>query len=70
MVTRGSFFCSILAVVDWRQVRVWLPRLTTQNATRLLPGGADLAAVIDAWDRLPEGVHQSVMMLVKAASGT
>ena len=29
----------------------------------------DLTAVIEAWDRLPEGVRQSVVMLVKAASG-
>jgi hypothetical protein len=30
----------------------------------------DLAAVIEAWDRPPDGVRQSVLMLVKAASGT
>jgi hypothetical protein len=29
----------------------------------------DLAAVIDAWDQLPEAVRSSIMMLVKAASG-
>jgi hypothetical protein len=28
----------------------------------------DLTAVIEAWDRLPDGVRQSVVMLVKAAS--
>jgi hypothetical protein len=33
------------------------------------PLPADLAAVIEAWDWLPEGVRQSVVMLVKAASG-
>jgi hypothetical protein len=35
----------------------------------VLPKDADLAAVIEAWDRLPEGVRQSVVMLVKAAVG-
>jgi hypothetical protein len=29
----------------------------------------DLAAVIAAWDRLPDGVRQPVVMLVKAGSG-
>jgi hypothetical protein len=27
----------------------------------------DLAAIIDAWDRLPEAVRASIMMLVRAA---
>jgi hypothetical protein len=29
----------------------------------------DLAVIIESWDRLPEGVRQSVVMLIKAASG-
>jgi hypothetical protein len=28
----------------------------------------DFAAVIDAWDRLPESVRASIMLLVRAAS--
>jgi hypothetical protein len=30
---------------------------------------ADLAAVIDAWDRLPEAVRAGIVALVKAAAG-
>ena len=45
------------------------PPVTTQITTRKLPDDPDLAIVIEAWDRLPEGVRQSVVMLVKAASG-
>jgi hypothetical protein len=29
----------------------------------------DLAAVVDAWPRLPEAVRASILMLVKAALG-
>jgi hypothetical protein len=29
-----------------------------------------LAAVIDAWDRLPEAVRAGIVAMVKAASGT
>jgi hypothetical protein len=29
----------------------------------------DLAAVIDAWDRLPEAVRAGIVAMVKAASG-
>ncbi len=29
----------------------------------------DLAAVIDAWDRLPEAIRAGIMAMVKAASG-
>ncbi len=45
------------------------PPVTTQITTRKLPDDPDLAIVIEAWDRLPVGVRQSVVMLVKAASG-
>jgi hypothetical protein len=41
------------------------PLTTPQNA----PQDSDLAVIIESWDRLPEGVRQSVVMLVKAASG-
>jgi hypothetical protein len=30
----------------------------------------DLAAVIDAWDRLPEAVRAGIVAMVRAASGT
>ena len=48
----------------WKQA----PTLTAQGQ-RAASNDPDLAAVIEAWDRLPEGVRQSVVMLVKAASG-
>ena len=44
-----------------------------RNPARSLTGAAsndpDLAVVVEAWDRLPEGVRTSISMLVKAASG-
>ena len=43
--------------------------VTTQITTRPMPKDADLAAVIEAWDRLPEAVRASISMLVKAAGG-
>ncbi len=30
---------------------------------------SDLAAVIDAWDRLPEAIKAGIMAMVKAGSG-
>ena len=35
----------------------------------MLPDDVDLAAVNEAWRTLPEGVRQSILMLVKAAKG-
>jgi hypothetical protein len=47
------------------------PPRATQNATRALPealpADPDLAAVVEAWNRLPESVRASILMLVKAA---
>jgi hypothetical protein len=34
------------------------------------PVDPDLAAVIDAWDRLPEAVKAGIVAMVKAALGT
>jgi hypothetical protein len=34
----------------------------------MLPTDPDLAAVNDAWPRLPEAVRASILMLVQAAS--
>jgi hypothetical protein len=39
----------------------------TVGATELLPDDADLAAVVAAWGDLPDGVRQSILMLVKAS---
>jgi len=36
------------------------PLTATENATRLLPEDSDLAAVIDAWDRLPEALKAGI----------
>ena len=41
------------------------PRLAT-DACQTNP---DLAAVVDAWDRLPEAVRAGIVAMVKAASG-
>src|SRR5271157_2546959 len=45
------------------------PLTATQNATRLLPEDSDLAAVIEAWDGLPEALKAGIVAMVKAASG-
>jgi len=45
------------------------PLTATQNATRLLPEDSDLAAVVDAWHRLPEAIKAGIVAMVKAASG-
>ena len=45
------------------------PATATQNATRLLPDDAGLAAVVDAWPDLPEAVKAGIVAMVKAASG-
>jgi hypothetical protein len=36
----------------------------------MLPADPDLAAVISAWDRLPEAVRAGIVAMVKAASGS
>jgi hypothetical protein len=35
----------------------------------MLPADPDLAAVIDAWDRLPEAIRAGVVAMLKAAEG-
>jgi hypothetical protein len=51
---------------DWQQPKT-SPNCT-QNATQLLPENADLAAVVKAWDRLPEANKAGIVAMVKAAS--
>jgi hypothetical protein len=34
----------------------------------VLPEDADLAAVIEAWDRLPEAIRAGIVAMVKAAT--
>ena len=34
----------------------------------MLPADPDLAAVVDAWDRLPEAVRAGIVAMVKAAA--
>jgi hypothetical protein len=41
--------------------------VTTQITTRPLPEDADLAAVIDAWDRLPEAIKAGILAMVRAS---
>jgi hypothetical protein len=43
------------------------PLTATQNATHLLPADADLAIVIDAWDRLPEAIRPGIVAMVRAS---
>ena len=44
------------------------PPTATQNATRLLPADADLAAVVAAWPTLPEPIRAGILAMVRAAS--
>jgi hypothetical protein len=44
------------------------PLRATQSATRSLPEDAELAAVVEAWDRLPEAIRAGIVAMVKAAS--
>jgi hypothetical protein len=48
------------------------PSTATENATGVLPvalsADPDLAAVIGAWDRLPEAVRAGIVAMVKAAA--
>jgi hypothetical protein len=46
-----------------------LAHTLTAQGQRAASNDPDLAAVIEAWDGIPEGVRQSVVMLVKAAAG-
>ncbi len=39
----------------------------TQNATRLLPDDPDLAAVVDAWPKLPAAIKAGIVAMVRAA---
>jgi hypothetical protein len=47
------------------------PSTATATATRLLPEHADpdLAAVVDAWLRLPEAIKAGIVAMVEAAKG-
>jgi hypothetical protein len=40
----------------------------TAQGQRAKSNDPDLTVVVDAWDRLPEAVRASILMLVKAAS--
>ena len=44
------------------------PSLTAQGQ-RAAPNDADLAAVVDAWDRLPDAVRAGIVAMVRAAAG-
>ena len=39
------------------------------SATGALPADPDLAAVVAAWDRLPEAVRAGIVAMVRAAGG-
>jgi hypothetical protein len=43
------------------------PLTATQNATHPLPEDADLIAVIEAWDQLPEAIRQGIVAMVRAS---
>jgi len=44
------------------------PQTATENATGLLPGDLDLAAVNKAWDQLPHAIRAGIVAMVKTAS--
>jgi hypothetical protein len=44
------------------------PLRATQSATHPLPEDADLAAVTQAWDRLPDAIRKGIVAMVEAAS--
>jgi hypothetical protein len=44
------------------------PSTATQNATNLVPEDSDLAAVVDAWDRLPEAIKAGILAMVRASA--
>jgi hypothetical protein len=50
-------------------LRIATPPVSHPIPTDTCQNDPDLAVIIESWDRLPEGVRQSVVMLVKAASG-
>jgi hypothetical protein len=52
-----------------KDLRIATPPVSHPIPTDTCQNDPDLAVIIESWDRLPEGVRQSVVMLVKAASG-
>jgi hypothetical protein len=44
------------------------PQTATQDATRVIAGDPDLAAVIDAWPALPEPIKAGIMAMVQSSS--
>jgi hypothetical protein len=54
--------------IPGKGLRVATPPVAHPVPTDTCQTDPDLTAVIDAWDRLPEGVRASILMLVKAAS--
>jgi hypothetical protein len=52
-----------------KDLRIATPSVSHPIPTDTCKNDPDLTAVIESWNRLPEGVRQSVVMLVKAASG-
>jgi hypothetical protein len=49
-------------------LRISHPSVGHHLATDTRQTDADLAAVVDAWDRLPEAVRSGIVAMVKAAS--
>jgi hypothetical protein len=45
------------------------PTPMSAHGQRAVSNDADLATVIDVWDRLPEAVRAGIVAMVKAASG-
>jgi len=62
---RGSESASTISRKSLRN----LAHSLTAQGQRAASNDPDLGAVVEAWDRLPEGVRQSVVMLVNAAAG-
>jgi hypothetical protein len=60
--------CDAANHISHKKLRNHTPSLTAQGQ-RAESNDPRLAAIVKAWETLPEGVRQSMAMLVKAASG-
>jgi hypothetical protein len=51
-----------------KELRIATPLVSHPIPTDTCQNDADLAAVIDAWDRLPEALRTGIVAMVKAAT--
>ena len=53
--------------IDGKGLRIANPPVSHHIPTDTCPSDPDLAAVVNAWDRLPEAVRAGIVAMVKAA---